>query len=490
MSIRPLPLLALGLLIAVIGVVHVGSLRRGHGWGDDFAQYVHHAKNLAEGVPYAETGYVYNPGYPQIGPPAYPPVTPALIAPFYRAFGLDLEAMKLLMIGCLLAFLAIAAVYFRGELPWGAVAALVALLGLNHYFLDDASIGSDLPFLVFLYLALLLVQEGERAAGRPRRRTACYLAAGAAAWLCFGTRTVGFVVLPAAVGADLLRFRRVTRPSLLACAVFGVLAAVQTATFGSGGRYLDQLSADVPALVHNASGYAVQLAAFWRNGYSKPAAGALCAVVSALSAVGFVGAVRRGAAAREVFVLFYLGVVLLWPSYQGFRFLGPVAPLWLFYAMKGLGHPWLAGWARLRLALAAGLGAAAAATYAAQFTVRQYGPLPEGVTRAESVELFDYVRAHTRPDDVIVFVKPRAMALFTQRRCSVYHQPARDEELWDYFGRIGARYLVVVRRDAAMQGAERDEVLEYLRGFAARNRDRLAPVWANEDFAVYEITRP
>jgi len=62
--------LVLGVLL-VVGMVHVGALRPGQDWGGDFAMYVAHARNLAEGRPYAETGYVYNPDYATVGPPAW-----------------------------------------------------------------------------------------------------------------------------------------------------------------------------------------------------------------------------------------------------------------------------------------------------------------------------------------------------------------------------------------------------------------------------------
>jgi len=65
-------------VIAVVAAVHVAVLRSGHDWGDDFAMYCLHARNLAEGRAYAATGYIYNPSYPQVGPPTYPPIAPLL----------------------------------------------------------------------------------------------------------------------------------------------------------------------------------------------------------------------------------------------------------------------------------------------------------------------------------------------------------------------------------------------------------------------------
>ena len=69
---------------ALIGLFYLATIRPGHAWGDDFAQYIHHARNLATGVPYAATGYIYNPYNPTIGPRTYPPGFPLLLAPVVK----------------------------------------------------------------------------------------------------------------------------------------------------------------------------------------------------------------------------------------------------------------------------------------------------------------------------------------------------------------------------------------------------------------------
>jgi hypothetical protein len=503
--------LAVGALILAIGAVHVLARRSGHDWGGDFAQYVHHAKNLVEGVPYADTGYLYNRGYPQIGPPAYPPGTALLLAPVYWAAGLNLEAMKGAMVACLLVFLLAVFLCFRDDLPLGPAATLVAVLGLNHFFLAETNqIRSDLPFLAILYLAMFLIRRGEGKEGkgdvllfrRSRLETAgdpgpaekvewpFFLAAGVAAYLAYATRTVGGVLMPALVLADLLRTRRITRPVLLACLAFGCLAAAQAMLLEGSGGYLDQFGAAPSVLLANASAYATQMAAFWHNGYSKPLAVAVFTAVTLLAFLGYAASVRRHIGTCEVFIILYPLAIFLWPSYQGVRFLYPILPLYLFYALKGLEHPWLARRAKLRRATIASLAAAVAVSYAAMATTMEFGPLGEGVAKPESVALFDYVRRHTDPDDVVIFVKPRVMSLFAGRVSSVYHQPEDDRELWAYFDRIGARWLVVVENDAAFTGAERPEVLAWLRRFAKRNEPRLARVWGNADFTVYRILTP
>jgi len=86
-------------VIAAMVIFYSVTIREGHNWNGDFAQFVHHAKNISEGNSYQEIHYIINP-YNWISPINYPPVFPALLAPIYFLFGLNLTAMKLMIIAC------------------------------------------------------------------------------------------------------------------------------------------------------------------------------------------------------------------------------------------------------------------------------------------------------------------------------------------------------------------------------------------------------
>ena len=589
-----------GVLLGAISLVHGYFLRPGHPWGDDFALYLMHARNLAEGRPYAATGYIYNPHYPQLGPPAYPPGTPVLLAPVWRLWGLNWTALKAVMIICLLIWLSLTAWYFRPWMPLAVRGFLVALLGLNHFFLDQSNtIGSDLPFLVWVYLALVFLERAEEAMDRPIRfdqnrphaaeedagtktegvpqakiqatqwpgvllsgdggekfetgtfperlgekvipgareeklrpgdtagkqpidfdrkgspiaetprsspaqpdtkkcsswRTLFWsLAAAAAAWAAFATRTIGLVLWAAVLLAEWLRHRRLPTAICWATVLFLLLAGGTWLLIPGTSGYWDQVSLDPAVWVAHTVQYTRQLAALWRNPLSKPLGGVVAGAVSLLALIGYWKQCRRRLSVREIFPLLYGTAVVFWPSYQGFRMLNPVVPLWLFYAWLGwkeMAHRWggirLGRRIHLPGAIGAGLAGAIILCYASTLVSRPTGPLPEGIRRPASQELFRAVQQKTQPEDVLIFIKPRALALLTGRRCAVYHPTQTDEELWSYFRQIQARFLVVVRRPQAMQGAEKVERIRWLVDFAARNSHRLQLVWTNEDFALYRI---
>jgi len=101
--------------------------------------------------------------------------------------------------------------------------------------------------------------------------------------------------------------------------------------------------------------------------------------------------------------------------------------------------------------------------------------------------MFDYINDETEEDDVIVFIKPRVMAMLTSRKSSVYHTPDDDQELFDYFDEISATHLVVVENDDAFLYAEIPSRLVYIRSFVERNKDELTPVFVNNDFSIYRV---
>ena len=78
------------LCAVLVGALFVLTIREGEDWGDDFSMYIHHAENIARGVPYGETGYIYNPHNPAVGPKIYPPGFPLLLAPVVKLFGRNL----------------------------------------------------------------------------------------------------------------------------------------------------------------------------------------------------------------------------------------------------------------------------------------------------------------------------------------------------------------------------------------------------------------
>lgn len=467
------------LVVAAVGAWFLFTLRAGHDWGDDFSLYIREAHNLAEGRPYGDTGYIQNPANP-VGPLTAPPVFPLLLAPIFLGFGLNLTAMKALTVACFLGSLLVMFRLFREELPeWWAV-ALIAILGFNPLFWTfKDQVLSDFPFLFFAYAALSLASRAASSRPGSRRSTVAALGAGIVCYLAYGTRGVGAVLMPALVVTDLCRHRRVTRATGLMLVTCLAFAWLQTVSWHSDRSDALQFSISLKRMTADAWFYTKELRDFWRNGYSGIIMRGLFLAMNGFAIFGLCSTLRRGISRYHVFSLLYLAVILSWPNYQGIRYLFPVIPIYLLYALAGLrALPlWRDEAARTRaLRLLMGV---IAVSYAGRYTTLEYGPLREGIARPEAVELFDDIKRRTPPDAVVVFAKPRALSLFTGRRAAPYHWTEGDEGLLRYMGEIGAGY--------AITGPVFYWDTEFFRPFLERHPTRFQPVYANATFTMYRI---
>jgi hypothetical protein len=230
-----------------------------------------------------------------------------------------------------------------------------------------------------------------------------------------------------------------------------------------------------------------ELSEFWTNGYSNALRGGIFATLTALAAIGYFGRVGRGRiTCFELFMPFYLIPFIVLPISLDLRFLFPLVPLYLFYMFVGLQAVF--GFAglkerRIEKMAVAGVLLAVMASYVGQYTKLSFGPIQYGVTRAETQQLYDYVSREIGEDEVVICRKPRALSLFTRRAAAVWHYAPEDAQLWDFFRRINASYLIVGPSYAMTYDQN------YIRSFVDRNRGRLQESYANTDFIVYRIVK-
>jgi hypothetical protein len=475
--------LAAGTYVSVLLLVilHLALLRDGHGWGDDFAMYLHHAKNIVEGTPYAETGYLYNPHLPSLGPRTYPPMYPLLLAPVYQRFGLDLRAFKIELVVFFAAFVLLAAAILRRSLPPLPAFLAWCLFAWSPYFIEATNaIGADIPFAALCCAFVLL-------APRPsfsRHHLAIQgLVLGVILYSAAAMRTVGWVLLPSLIAFDVARRRTIAPATLVAGAVAVGLAAAQGVVLGIDRSYLDQLGFSVRYAVVNARSYPWTLLAFVSGGASAAIDGGMTVILWLMAAGGFARRVlpSRRVGVEETFTVAYGIAILLWPSRQGPRFLIPLAPFIALYvataAVALARHSRLAG----RLGLA--LWSVIVLFHVAQYIRLDRRPTPEGVGDPEFRACLGYILGETPPGSRMVFRKPRLLSLYTGRAASAYHQAA-ERDFWEYFEGLGATHIVVDRSTSTDPSEEREK--RYLMNIVRRSA-RLRTVYDNGRFAVHEI---
>ena len=472
--------IVLALLLA-IGAIYIATMREGHIWGDDFAMYIHHAKNLAYGSAYAETGYIYNPHYPDIGPRAYPPLFPLLLAPVYGIMGLDLGAMKALNVLLFLAFLFLLYLLFRAELPFIYVLAILIMLAFNPYMwaLKD-QINSDC---LFLLLMIVTFHAVSRYSEHPTLKST--LAVAVCIALSFACRTIGVLFLPCVLLFDVIRFKKLAPATLRTAAWTAVLMAPQIIWFsqnGSNSSYTDQLQAiPLSATLTNVRMYLwLTYKELWWNGYSPLPALLLCLALGLLGLFGYGRRLGSRYTVVEIFVPAYaFVVVIVWSRDQDSRLLVPLLPFWLFYVAVGLQELGKHRGRTLERAMASGLLLLVLGSYVGVYSKTDYGPFAQGLGDSRFTELTEYIKTATAKESVFLFAKPRLLALVTDRRASGYQDPRKEDELWDYCSQIGVNYII------ASDTFERDRHI--LEPFVAAHRGRLEEVYHNTEFHLYKV---
>ncbi len=473
-------------LISVIGGIHLATLREGQEWGDDFSLYIAHARNIAEGRPYADTGYIYNPANPTLSPRTYPPIFPLLLVPVYLLFGMNLTAMKVFVVLLFMAMLGVLALLFQRRLPLPYVLGCLAVFALNPFVWQQKDrLLSETPFMLFAYLALLLA---EKAMQESRKKRAIFLglAAGAAAYLAFGTRTIGVVIVPSILASDWLRQRRLFSSINLAIgAAFLTGVAAQKCLLVVEGSYLDQLVFDPGLYARIAMSLGLALGQFFDNGYSNAVRLILFACLLGPASWAVLARSPGRLSSCEFFALFNFAILVFWPAAEyGQRFLLPILPVFFLWVAEGLHRLESTSLRRLEKPAAAALTLAVLLSYAGWFSRKDTGPIRDGVSAPEAVALFDWVQNQTNPHDVFLFQKPRAFALYTGRP-ALAHRTADDHyRLAHTLQKHGATHIVVYHSSPMPLFQKSGRLVET---FIAENPSGFTQVYENEGFRVYRI---
>jgi len=421
----------LAILILTSALLGSSLFTRGHIWGDDFAAYIMQARSILAGnmSEFVEANiFTVTQSSHQVGPAAYPWGFPLMLVPFYALNGLSPLTLKLpgLMtyLGFLLTFFILTKRRFTPTESLLAVSLFAFNLELLR-FLDN--IGSDIPFLFLSTLAILLADIHVHQTNT-KSRIAFAAITGVAIFAAFFVRTQGLILLGSVLLFLGIRFleqpkqrRQFVMDALTITPTFGFLWGFSALIFPGGqSSYLALYSSFTPeTLAKNIINYSYLFRELFAT---LPGQTFLFAVFSILFFIGI--AVRFKA--DLLFVLYtalYLIVLWTWPEWQGYRFLFPMLPFFIYFAFQGirallnresgkeksLSQKYT--YALLMLMTAAFAINAGTGAYVNLRDGRQIN----GPFDSFSMETYEFIKNQTPPDSVIVFFKPRAMRLMTDR---------------------------------------------------------------------------
>jgi hypothetical protein len=197
---------------------------------------------------------------------------------------------------------------------------------------------------------------------------------------------------------------------------------------------------------------------------------------TALAAAGFARKLWTERSAREFYLLIYLVVLFGWSAEIGLRGLLPILPLYIAYGLQEfseiverMGKLSRAGLTTILLLIVAG-------TYAGEIRAESHQQPEANVQDPAAQELFSFLRAHTQPKDILIFPKPRSLALFTNRRVASLAPDESAEDSYQFMKSMDARFLIDARWSPSSW-----------QGFLETEKGRAQEVFHNSDYRVFQV---
>lgn len=464
------------------------NIRDSHDWGDDFAQYILQAKNLAEGKLQTEDAYIFNPDYPFYAPPIYPVGYPLLLAPVYGLFGSNLLAFNYFQTFLLFLFGIVLFFFLRKFMEQLPALLLMLIAVYNPWMLEfKTQIIADLPFALFVLLSVLAYLKFKE---EVNWHNAVFSGCLTGYAMLIKPMAIALLVV-FAVDSFISYFRsgssdRVIMRQRILLLFSAVVLYVVVA------RVLIPSSVETTAHFHNLYGTPEKLnkrfninAGYYIGqfqdlfSYTNPDWDFSISVVKAfaltLLLLGLFGKIFNCFDLTEILMMLFLLPVLFFPNTtQGFRYLLPVLPLMLLYIYYGFES--------VRVGK---LNRKAVFIIACLFCLFQYKTTIEKMWKQEryttygpqeivAQQAFDYISNNTERDAVVAFIKPRALSLYAHRKTLTNHPQQERQSMNNFFEKHKVAYYLLSRDlpNPALEKLIKEETP--------------ALVWSNEKFALYK----
>jgi len=404
-------------------------LTRGSEWGDDFASYIMQAQSILNGnmdeFIERNTLTIFESSF-QIGPVAYPWGYPLTLTPILLLKGVHALALKIPGLFFFTGFLICLYLLMETRLTRTESFLIVSLLAFNPTLIEFLDyIISDIPFLFSVFLVLLLITKLDQ-----EQMIWKQVVLGTTIFFSFFIRTTGIILLASFLAYQtFLFFRERTKRRTIALytatvgATFILLWIISALIFPNGqGAYFLQLAGfTFETLSNNTGNYFFLFVQFFDVNTSTT----WIYIYYFLVVFFLVGAWVRRSTDQILLIFFalYFVVMIVWPEWQGIRFIFPLIPIFIYFAFQGMKtttvkipkryYKTSKGVIYFFLVALAGL-------FLSNISNRAYSNLKDdrrinGPFDPFSTDMFSYIKEEIPPDSVVVFFKPRAMRLFTDR---------------------------------------------------------------------------
>lgn len=476
-------------VILFLPLLFLGT-RTSHDWGDDFAQYIHQAANIVKGIPQSETGFVYSQEN-YIGPQAYPVGFPLMLAPVYAIAGNNMVAFTSFISLIYIALGLLMMIFYRRYFSW-VTALVLALIFLYNpqMIIFKREVMSDLPFTALLVLNFILYQKSKT--GNLKQIILLALVTG----FMLAVRPAGIVFVAAIAMEQLILLIR-HKITVKDFAVFtGSIFLVPVLTYfvvnslifkiPSGGSIRDYLmfyySGDFIQIIPLNFAHHLEVFRYLyvpETGAFKGFSLLLGSIMLAMTLLGFVKRLLKGAEATEWFFVFYVIMLLVFPNnFSAYRLMVPLGFIFLFYAAEGLKNiELLQRIPAYKKAVATGVLVMLLFMPGLINIARSGSNILGGPQQESSIEAFTYISKNIPTGSVVVFAKPRALALYAG--CNSIADPftTNPTRIHEQVTQSKSTHLLIHSTLTS------EAMLRYSRVM----QSRLSKQWENKEFTLYRI---
>jgi hypothetical protein len=470
-------ILLLMLLAFVLGMLHLNA---GHDWGDDFALYIHQAKSILDGksnelVEANSFSMQHSSGL--IGPDAYPWGYPIILAPAVFFFGSNLIPMKIINLLFFAFSLLLIYKFFSKNNRLLAVGTITVLAVHPYWVYFSDEVMSDYPFLFFTFLSLL---QFERTFNE--NRFDCYrgVLLGITIFAAIFIRQNGIVLIGvlAIMHLKILlnKKEKIHKLQFLTPYItFALLLIIAAILFPqkNSTHFSVLKSVNAETLNFNIDYYFNYLP---KEFFQKREW-----IFYVSAPFFFIGLVKDlwTKTFPSVFFILFLLLLIIWPAFQGLRFVFPVLPFYLYFIFSGI---------HLSLQSSLRLGFASIAAPAYLFYIfldfniwflrvtehSMCKPL-DGPFDQESAEVFTYIKENTSNNSLFVFFKPRALHLLA-------HRPAIAQTDFHDAMKVNPNYFLIhTKAGHDQQLHPENDLFNDARIFEK--------IFENEDYRLYRVVK-
>jgi len=452
---------ALGVFCVLFLFINIITLNDGHNWGDDFAQYIHHARNIVEHKAYdaplmLEEWVTVPPGFP------------LLIAPIIKLFGLNFPILKFMnILYWLLATLGVYALAKRYTSRPAALMIALVLLSSPRFFTFKQNVLADIPFSLFVVATVYAVMRFEDSPLREKPALKMFWLASIFFFsgYAFLIRNAG-VILFLALAIHFMIYRRSLRLIAGLAAALAGIWLMQQSLGVAPAQYYERLNISFSQWAHllikNISSpftlmyqfFTPDLFGLWPKldrlvtGLVK---GAAPLILLAMAAVFIYKIKKKTLAFWENFLILFLFLMPFWPIPDG-RYVYPIVGFALMAMIRAAeGIELILKRISGRIPFHAQKCARSVLLILFILNVATTGMLfnfnDNMIYQSEPLAVMRWMTTHMKSDEHFMFHKPRALGLLTGRMGTPLWMHSKDKN--NMAGRIrkfDIDYLIIIKQ--------------------------------------------